>query len=472
MTFSMPDAQADEPSAQLPAAFNIPRIRISSRPRICIVSAGHLWKAPRIVKEADTLTLAGFEVCVVSPILTEADQAQDEMLLQGRSWIKIAAPNLLAPDRSGLARQSYRFVRRASALGVQHLGLPLASSLGYGIGETIQVAAGLNADLYSCHNEIGLVAFQRLSAMGKRCVVDFEDWYSRDLSAAAQSTRPISLLIKLERLALQKAAFTVATSNVMADALVAANGGARPLVVYNAFDPDDAGPTAATDRRSSSRPSLHWYSQTVGPGRGLETLFDALNLVREDFELHIRGAISPPYQASLVLRLTPHARQRVFFRQPVSPAELPSRIADHDIGLALEERSPASRDLTITNKVFQYLQAGCAVVASRTAGQTEAAGLSPEAVFLTTLEPNALAQALTGLIGSPERLAAAQTAARQAAIQWASWKHISPGMVKAYCHALDLPVPRSFWAVATDMILQDAEATLNTRFTAATRSVA
>jgi len=49
--------------------------------------------------------------------------------------------------------------------------------------------------------------------------------------------------------------------------------------------------------------------------------------------------------------------------------DLLSRIAEHDIGFAGEMPHCRSRDLTVTNKILQYLLAGLAVVASGTAGQ-------------------------------------------------------------------------------------------------------
>jgi len=55
----------------------------------------------------------------------------------------------------------------------------------------------------------------------------------------------------------------------------------------------------------------------------------------------------------------------------VSADELLHKIAGFDIGLALELTSPPSRNYTITNKFFQYLQAGLPVIASETEGQNE-----------------------------------------------------------------------------------------------------
>ena len=407
---------------------------------ICIVSGDHLWLNPRVVKEADALSAAGFQVTVIGPTLTEFDQARDETILATRSWRRIAAPNLLAPDQRGPKRFLTRLSRRAQMIAVRRLGLQLPGALGYGVGETITAAERVTADIYSCHVEVGMLAFRRLSRLGRRCVVDLEDWHSRDLGAAAQRERPNRLIVGLERQVLNQAEFTTTTSGALADALVAAYGGSRPLVVFNAFEKSgDVRPAVFADRRSVERPSLHWYSLNVGRGRGLELLFDAVNRLDLDFELHIRGEGPQSYKDELLARLKLENAGRVFFHATTDPAVLPLRIAEHDIGFAMELRTPPSRDLTITNKVFQFLQCGCAVIASRTSGQEEAAALFPEAIFLSEPEPAALAATLSQLIRTPGALTAARAAARKAGDGAASWEEASRVLVRRYIEAVGAP---------------------------------
>ena len=89
----------------------------------------------------------------------------------------------------------------------------------------------------------------------------------------------------------------------------------------------------------------------------------------------------------------------------VENEELLSRIAEHDIGFAGELGEPPSRNLTITNKFFQYLQGGLVVIASETAGQKEAAKEAGEAVFVFPLhKPGELRVSLEQLFNSPELL--------------------------------------------------------------------
>ena len=117
--------------------------------------------------------------------------------------------------------------------------------------------------------------------------------------------------------------------------------------------------------------SIHWFSQTIGLGRGLDTLFQALDGLEGNWELHLRGNLKG-YEQWLEQACPTGVRERLKVHVLVENEELLSRIAEHDIGFAGELAEPPSRNLTITNKFFQYLQAGLAVVASDTAGQREA----------------------------------------------------------------------------------------------------
>ena len=114
---------------------------------------------------------------------------------------------------------------------------------------------------------------------------------------------------------------------------------------------------------------------------------------------------------------------RVTLRPLVPPPELPALIALHDVGLALEQSWIVNRDLTITNKITQYLNAGLAVAATPAVGQREVLARASGAGRLIDLaSPAATADALDELIGDPDRLAAAQRSARRAAETIYSWE--------------------------------------------------
>ncbi len=109
----------------------------------------------------------------------------------------------------------------------------------------------------------------------------------------------------------------------------------------------------------------------------------------------------------------------------------------HDIGLALEQSFIANRDLTITNKILQYLNAGLAVVASDTRGQREVLAHAPDAGVMVKLAETAdLAQTLDRLLADRHALAWHQAAARRLAEQVYCWEKEAPRLLDIVERAL------------------------------------
>ena len=189
-------------------------------------------------------------------------------------------------------------------------------------------------------------------------------------------------------------------------------------------------------------PHLLWFSQTIGPGRGLESFVAAWSLTRQPGELTLLGEDRAGFATDLRNRLPDSHRPRLHLAPLVAPDELPAFIARHDIGLALEHPSPASRDLTITNKILQYLNAGLAVAATPTAGQREVLARNPAAgIFLDLAAPPAdTAARLDALLADPG-LPARRAAARQLAVSHYCWEREAPRLVALVADALARSTP-------------------------------
>ena len=404
--------------------------------RICIVTGAHLCRNPRVVKEATALADAGYDVTVLGP-RTDLDLArQDEGICQDAAWTHTPTVDIT----SGVEGHLHRAIRRGGMEGVARLGFHLPDALGYGVRRTLSAARREAADLTIGHQEVGLWVASALLNDGARVGADFEDWYSRDLPSHARVGRPVRLLAELESELVQRGHHISTTSHALAQALAESYDGPAPTVIYNAFPWEDRGQIdgSNTDRHDHTLPSLHWVSQTLGPGRGLDVLFDALRDVTSPVQVHLRGNPAPGSEAALRSAFPTNRNHQLFFHGLVPPHELLSRISEHDIGFAFEDTSPDSRDLTVTNKILHYLLGGLAVVASRTSGQSEIAAATPTAVHLCdSSDAKALAVALNHLLSSTERLQAAKQAALEAARERFSWEHQTPRLLASVTAALD-----------------------------------
>jgi glycosyltransferase involved in cell wall biosynthesis len=379
--------------------------------RILIITNGHLCRNPRPLKEAETLGRAGYDVTVLGVRDHASSEAQDQTLLKDAPF-RHEAVNMLPGynTRSGAVfrERLLRWVARQAGL---KLGLQSIRSLGPA-GPLLHNARRLPADLTIVHNEVPHWVGVQLMKEGRRVAADIEDWHSEDLLPEDRLRRPLSLIRSVEKTLLDRAAYITTTSQSMADALRARYGGRLPQVMTNSF------PLQPNPQRKAvgTPPALFWFSQTLGAGRGLEQFLAAWRQTRQPSRLVLLGSPAAGYGRHLLSLLPVEWHPRVRFLPLVSPAELPGVIALHDVGLALEQAFIVNRNLTITNKILQYLNAGLAIVASDTAGQREVLERQPEAGAIVELHETArLAETLDGLLEDPARLAQRQQAARKLA---------------------------------------------------------
>jgi glycosyltransferase involved in cell wall biosynthesis len=160
--------------------------------------------------------------------------------------------------------------------------------------------------------------------------------------------------------------------------------------------------------------------------------------MRVPSHLCLLGDVSDSYRKKLIDLVPASRRGELRFLPLTSPGDLPSAIAAYDIGLALEPETPESRYLTTTNKIFQYLNAGLAIVATPTAGQREVMSAIPACgIIVESKEPKVLAAQLDTLLSSSVRLGEMGAAARDGAANRYCWERTAPQLVAAVAAAIE-----------------------------------
>jgi glycosyltransferase involved in cell wall biosynthesis len=165
----------------------------------------------------------------------------------------------------------------------------------------------------------------------------------------------------------------------------------------------------------------------IGRGRGLETIFLAMAEVQAPAILVLLGEGQPKDLDLLKTQArTLGITDRICFVPPVASDEVCRLCADATIGVTMIESICLSYNLTLPNKIFEYLQAGLPVVVSNI---PEMAGIVKNyGVGETVPEGNAskLGNTLNRLLNSPETLARyrenAVSAARQ--LNWEKEQHV------------------------------------------------
>jgi glycosyltransferase involved in cell wall biosynthesis len=290
-----------------------------------------------------------------------------------------------------------------------------------------------SADLYIAHYPAALPAAANAARRhGGRYAYDAEDFHLGDWPDGSDYDTERRFVRSIEKRYLQGCTYVTAASPGIADAFVEAYGIKRPDVVLNVF-PLTQAPLGPTIKGTAEpRPSLYWFSQTIGPDRGLECAVRAIGLAGTRPHLYLRGT---PV-VGFVNRLEEIAAEwgaagRLHILPPDEPDKMEWLAASYDIGLAAENGKTRSRAVALTNKLFTYLLAGIPPVLSDTPGQrafATRAGMRERLYPVDDAET--LAAIIDGLLEDPARLAAARAEAYRLGREKYNWDHESRVLVK------------------------------------------
>ncbi|HQY06310.1 MAG TPA: glycosyltransferase [Lacunisphaera sp.] len=402
--------------------------------KILILTSAHLCRNPRVVKEATTLGAAGYDVTVMSVSSQARFERMDRELMRGLPFQRVVIDYTASTPGARLADFLQRGATWVARRVCSELEFETAQTLGPARA-LLRFARRFPADLTIVHTEIPIWAAQHLIKDGRRVAVDVEDWYSEDLLFADRRSRPLRMLRHAEQAALRQASYSSATAQSMADALTNAYQCPPPIVLRNSFPLQ---PRSRVDfPATTGTPRFIWFSQTIGPGRGLELFFAAWARTSHPSQVYLLGDERPGYREKLLARLPPARRGDLHFIPLVTPEQLPGKLAEFDLGLALEPRWPLNRNITVTNKILQYMNAGLAIIATDTAGQQEVMAAAPASgLLITAHETTEYAAKLDTLLGDHAQLRAAQVASRAAAEREFCWERETPRLLSAVARAL------------------------------------
>jgi hypothetical protein len=391
---------------------------------VCLIGPGHVASNPRLVKEADALHAAGFRVRVVSGTSHPLVEPLDQALLASRPW---KATRLRLGTTWGRLPGTLR--KRLSARLAWWGGLRTPGIVAWAeselAGRLARAAAAERADLYVGHYLPGLYAAwwaarHHRTAWG----FDAEDSHVDELPETGEHRGRRAAREWLERRLLAGCGHLTAASPLIAEAYQRRYG-RRPQTVLNVFPLADAPPRPAATPflEGNGPPTLYWFSQTVGPGRGLEEVVAALGQMTVPAVLHLRGIQAAGYRDHLETHAVRCGVQgRIVWHPPAEPDEMVRLAAGYDLGLSLELTEPPNRAICLTNKAFTYLPAGVPVALSRTPAQEWLTREVGDATLLLDLpQPASVAALLDAALADRAGLARRRAAAWQAGHRRFNW---------------------------------------------------
>lgn len=358
--------------------------KIQQGKTVCLITTGHIASDPRLVKEAIALSQSGFKVHIVFTqyvsYLVEHDQrilnAHPEWTHQSLNW-------------TGNSIQSK--INRLTSKLISLLSANPTLALNRNLFWQQKNAASHKADLYIAHNPGALpVAVYAGKKNNAKCGFDAEDFHRHEVSDDFNAP-DVKLKTAIEDKYLPQVNYITASSPQIADKY-ASLFNRSVTTVLNVFPKTDSYNKVNTE---SDPLKLFWFSQTIGPNRGIETVIEGIRISGLKIELHLLGYLIDEYRKhlnNLTADLT--SLYTIYFHTPVHADELFKIASQFDIGLATEPYHPLNRNICLTNKLFTYIQCGLAVIASNTIAQTDFLTQYPEVGKLYS-NANELAHILT-----------------------------------------------------------------------------
>lgn len=233
--------------------------------------------------------------------------------------------------------------------------------------DLLKKAKSIKADLYIAHVHAALPAAVKAAKKNNaRCGFDAEDFHRRE---ADDNTNSFYFKISkyLDDKYLPTADYLTTASPLISREYEKLYPGLKNVAINNVFESDKRLKTYPNNEQPIK---LFWFSQTIGPGRGLEDVIQALTLLNDfPFELHLLGDAESSVKSDFLKRLN-NQSGKIHFYEPIPPDHIIPFANQFDIGLALEKNAPYNREICLTNKIFTYVQSGLAVIASDTEAQT------------------------------------------------------------------------------------------------------
>jgi glycosyltransferase involved in cell wall biosynthesis len=402
--------------------------------RICLISPGHVAFNPRLIKEADALCSAGYAVHVIAANNLRHLRSLDEPILATAKWsFELVGGGSALRDvvRRGRTKISKSVIR------VSHLeNLQLHEWAHHSLTGLLKSAACRHqADLYIAHYIAALPAAYFAARRFKSLWgFDAEDYHLGEFERVELEGVPARAVQKIERAYLPQASYFTAASEGIARAYARDHGISAPQVILNVFPRANAPQHPTKTGHARPGPSIYWFSQTIGTNRGLECAIQAVAKAKSKPHLYLRGN----FQAGIKEKLSDIAEplgvgHRLHYLPVALGADLERLASEYDVGLVAETGYTENRQIALTNKLFSFLLAGVAVVASDTLAHRTCAKVC-SAVHLYSAESScSLANVIDDLLLDPRALERARCQSWAAGQKWYNWDLEQRKLLQVIC---------------------------------------
>lgn len=405
--------------------------------RVAMIVWNDVRSDARVLKEAETLQTAGHAVTIFA-IHTPGKTLKREILPSHVRVVRVRRGfgwninRLALPDKRSRAGAPPSAVRRAAQL------LYLLPRI---LTHVVILArmVGSRPDVIHSHDVNTLPTAWLASKLARAPLVYDAHEISTDREGYGNFRSAVTWV---EKQLMPRAAAAITTTDARAKFFARAYGIQRPVVLQNRprFSAEKYNDRIRRELALTEPWPIVLYQGTLQRGRGLERLIEAAARTVGTYFVFIGDG---PLAGDLKQQAKrAELSERVHFIPTVSLGDLPSYTASADIGVQPIENTCLNHFTTDSNKLFEYVMGGLAVVAS---GMPEIRKIVADHDLGITVAPDDT-EALTGAIQTlvrNEKLRGHYSKKARVAASTLNWEGQEHGLVDLYAYLLPSPAPTS-----------------------------
>lgn len=399
-----------------------------------LITSGQPALNPRLVKEADALAKADYQVTVIYQYLNNWGTETDLQILSAKPWKAIRVGG--SPQKNKFLYWLTRLQHKAAQVLVKQFGFKFKlaeKAAGRCTFLLLKEALRQQADLYIAHNLAALPVAVLAAKINKvKCGFDAEDFHRNETSDDLNND-DVKLKTFLEQKYITQTNYLTTSSLPITKLYQKVFPAKKIVTLLNVFPIVKEVQLPIT--KTAQTLKLFWFSQTIGLNRGLQDALSALKILENDaIELHLLGFLIDKTSIEfnkLIANLQFEKKPEIFFHKQINPDQLPIFATQFDVGLALEPGFSINNNAALSNKIFTYLQSGLAIAASDTTAQKQFIEENPDLGFCYEKgNVQQLAAILKRFLVEPDLLQKMKLAAFQAARIRLNWETESVKFLK------------------------------------------
>ncbi len=329
---------------------------------------------PRMLKAADAFHEAGYEVRMVCAEQVDWCIKAGDIERAKREW-KCRIVDWHPKTGMKLYRWSrwrhYFAKKLVYWLGVSNVPLKIINLAQNRVGSELLEAVLAEPFDFVYGGTSGGVTLAYLASIisGKPFACDFEDYHLGESSFTDENSLKKNIFLKIIEFKNKKPSFITCGSSAIASVFLKENK-IKCDVVNNVFlCSKNAEPIFSLEKKEIK---LVWFSQRIGPNRGIEDVIGAMASVVPKPHLYLVGHSADFFKNNLInLAKKNGVLKNVTFVDAMDQNKLFDFLKQMDCGLAIEPGFDVNNKIALSNKVFSYMVSGLGLVVTKTEGQNE-----------------------------------------------------------------------------------------------------